>query len=185
MGCCDRSIYYILQRALIKQWKITVEKKVDDQVPGNRALGEIRSTNPKTKLKRSGNRDVDELSNVDYVVTNASSSQFGARLYIFWEWSCDQNDHQGHKSYDETRVQNSRSCVRWIVWQSKFGPLNPNLICWYQERTCWHFDQGSFHAWWVEPSSSFVQHHEFLAVFLQLFSFNWKSRTRCRRDLKK
>ena len=49
----------------------------------NRAPGEIRSTNPKTKLKRSGNRDVDELSNVDHVVTNASSSQFGAQLYIF------------------------------------------------------------------------------------------------------
>ena len=59
------------------------KKKVDDQVQGNRALGEIRSTNPKTKLKRISNRDVDELSNVDHVVTNASSSQFEAQLYIF------------------------------------------------------------------------------------------------------
>ena len=57
------------------------KKKVDDQVQGNRALGEIRSTNPKTKL--ISNRDVDELSNVDHVVTNASSSQFEAQLYIF------------------------------------------------------------------------------------------------------
>ena len=58
-------------------------ERVDDQAPRIRARGEIRSTNPKTKLERSGNRDVDELSNVDHVVTNASSSQFEAQLYSF------------------------------------------------------------------------------------------------------
>ena len=57
--------------------------KVNDQVLGNRARGEIRSTNPKTKLKCSGNRDVDELSNVDHVVPNASSSEFEVHLYTF------------------------------------------------------------------------------------------------------
>ena len=51
-------------------------QKVHDQVLGNRARGEIGSTNPKTKLKRSRIRDVDELSIMDHAVTNASSSQF-------------------------------------------------------------------------------------------------------------
>ena len=37
----------------------------------------------------------------------------------------------------------------------------------------------------MEPSSSFVQHHEFLNVFLQPFSFNLKAKTPCRRELKK
>ena len=27
---------------------------------------------------------------------------------------------------------------------------------------CWHANQREFHAWWVEPSSSFVEYHEFL-----------------------
>ena len=52
------------------------KEKVHDQVSRSRARGEIRSTNANTKSKRSGDRDV------DYVTTNASSSQFEAQLYI-------------------------------------------------------------------------------------------------------
>ena len=59
------------------------KEKVDDQVPRRRAHGEIRSTHPNTKLKRSGTRDVDELSNVDHIDTTASSSHFEAQLHIF------------------------------------------------------------------------------------------------------
>ena len=36
-----------------------------------------------TKFNKKGNRDVDELSNVDYVVTNANSSQSESQLYNF------------------------------------------------------------------------------------------------------
>ena len=61
MGCGDR------------------KDKVVDQVSGTRAPGDIGSTDPKTKSKRSGKRDVDELSNVGHSVTNASSSQFQAQ----------------------------------------------------------------------------------------------------------
>ena len=43
----------------------------------------IQGTSLKTKFKRSGNRDVDELSNVDHVVTSAKPSRFEAQLYIF------------------------------------------------------------------------------------------------------
>ena len=57
--------------------------KIDDQVPGNRARGEIRSKNLQTELKRSGDWDVDEVLNVDYVVTNAISSRREAQLCIF------------------------------------------------------------------------------------------------------
>ena len=62
------------------------KEKVDDQVPRSRARGEVRSTNPNTKSKSIGNRDVDELSNVDHVVTNARSSQSEAQLYIFEDY---------------------------------------------------------------------------------------------------
>ena len=57
------------------------KEKVDDQVPRSRARGEIQSTNH-TKSKRDSNREVDELSNVDHVVTSAKPSQFEAQLYI-------------------------------------------------------------------------------------------------------
>ena len=59
------------------------KEKVDDQVASSRAGGEIQSTNKNIKSRRSGSRDVDELSNVDHVVTNASSSQVEAQLHIF------------------------------------------------------------------------------------------------------
>ena len=55
------------------------KEKVDDQVPRSRARSEIQSTNPNIKSKRSSNRDVVEFSNVNHVVTNASSSQFEAQ----------------------------------------------------------------------------------------------------------
>ena len=51
------------------------KEKVDDQVPRSRARGEIQSTKPNTKSKRHGNREVDELSHVDHVVTSATPSQ--------------------------------------------------------------------------------------------------------------
>ena len=72
---------------------------------------------PNTKLKEE--RDADELSNVDHVVTNASSSQ----LYIF-------EDNQAaikmviKEQKSNVRVQNPQSCVRLVDWQSQLGPLN-------------------------------------------------------------
>ena len=59
------------------------KEKVDDQVPRSRAPGETRSTYPNTKPKRSGNRDAEQLSHVDYVTTNAFSSQCEAQWYVF------------------------------------------------------------------------------------------------------
>ena len=35
------------------------------------------------KMKKKGNQNVDQLSNLDYVTTNATSSQCEAQLYIF------------------------------------------------------------------------------------------------------
>ena len=58
-------------------------RKVDDQVPRSRARSEIRSTNSNTKSKRNSNPEVDELSDVDHVVTSAKLSHFEAQLYIF------------------------------------------------------------------------------------------------------
>ena len=58
------------------------KRKIDDQVPKSRARGDIRSTNSNTKSKRSSNRDVEELSNVDLVATNTNSTQFEAHENI-------------------------------------------------------------------------------------------------------
>ena len=149
------SKYYILQTTPIKQWEITVGQKVDDQVPRSRARSELQSTN--TKLNRHGNRDFEELSQVDHVVTNEKSSQFedhvvksrscdDRRTFFsvqspavhFWKQrSCDQDHHQRQRSDDETRVH--RAVWDWLsdksTWtpKSKSNMLTPrtnSLTCW-------------------------------------------------------
>ena len=52
---------------------------------GNRSRNEIQNkhTNSNTKAKTHGNREVDELSKVDHVVTSAKLSHFEANLFIF------------------------------------------------------------------------------------------------------
>ena len=54
-----------------------------------------------------------------------------------------------------------------LDWLFGSGPHDPNQKFWHQKSTCWHADQREFHAWRVEPSSSFVEHNEFLDVLLQ------------------
>ena len=65
-------------------WDVVIEvlhsSKNTDAPTQQAARNRLRNSN--TKLKRRGNRDVDELSNVDRVVTNASSSRFEAQLCI-------------------------------------------------------------------------------------------------------
>ena len=66
-------------------WDVVMEvllssKKTESptqEAAGNR----LRKSN--TKLKNNGNRYVDEVSNVDYVVTDAISSQGENQLYTF------------------------------------------------------------------------------------------------------
>ena len=127
-GCW--SVTFCCEHAHIKQWEITVEKE--------RYTSKYRETQHAEKsgaqlpkpsccffffLKKNGNRDVDELLNVDHVVTNASSSSqfWSSVVYFRRHWSCDQNDQKRQKSCDETRVQNPQSCVKLVVWQSQFG----------------------------------------------------------------
>ena len=79
--------------------------------------------NINTKL--TGNQNVDQLSDLDHVASNASSSQCDAELYIFGDnRSSDRDDHQMWKSSDETRVQNLQcraffGCSTESTWTQK------------------------------------------------------------------
>ena len=121
--------------------------KVQKQVQGDLVCGDIRSTNSKIKLTRSGDRDVDELSNVDYVVTNANSSQGEFQLYIF-------EDNEAViemiiKGRSPTMrhvyiyIQNTQSCVRLVFGQNQFGPENPNQISRQQDQLAEMLTKGS------------------------------------------
>ena len=66
-------------------WDVVTEvlrSSYSTKTPTNPAAGNF-SRNHKSKPKQKGNRDVDQLSHVDYVTTNANYSQGESQLYIF------------------------------------------------------------------------------------------------------
>ena len=77
---------YIDVRSTHTDLDVMQEKRVVNfPTRGNPSRDENQSkhTNTNSKLKRHGNRDNDELSDVDHVVASAKPSHFEAMLYIF------------------------------------------------------------------------------------------------------
>ena len=67
IGCGDRNVTFTLR----------IQSSPTQEAAENR----LRNSNPKPE--RKGNRDVDELPNVDHVVANASSSQGESQVVHF------------------------------------------------------------------------------------------------------
>ena len=49
-------------------------------------------------------------------------------------------------------------------------------MCWNQKPTRRHVHERTYNTWWMEQSSSFVKHHEFLDVLSQPFPSIWKGK---------
>ena len=100
VGCGDRSVTFFEERTHphIKLRETSCARSPEHKIPT-------------LSVKRRSNLEVDELSNLDHVATNASSSQFEAQLYI-----SEDNEAvikmiiKGQKSY-VTCVQYPQSCV--------------------------------------------------------------------------
>ena len=66
-------------------WDVVIEvlrSSNSTRIPANPAAGNCLR-NHKSKPKQKGNRDVEQLSHVDHVPTNANSSQGESQLYVF------------------------------------------------------------------------------------------------------
>ena len=140
-------------------------------------------TNPNHTQKE--NRDVDQLSIVDFVVTKRKF--FSRRISVVHlrrQWSSAQNDHQRQKSNDETRVKNPQSHVGLMIWQNQFGPQNPNQIRWHREPTRGNVDQRWFYTWWVDHLLRLLNIMNFSMFSCGLF-FRTESRVSCPRELMK
>ena len=62
--------------------------------------------------------------------------QRGSFIVCVWgHRSSDQNDHEGQKSNNETRVKNPQRCSSLVIRQNQFGPQDPNQLCWHQKLT--------------------------------------------------
>ena len=91
------------------------EKNSANEGRAKGAVGDcLRISN--VSVRKEGNQNVDHLSNLDHVPTNANTSQSKAQLYFFEDSEAvDQDDHHRTKSNDETRVQNPQSLVGLVV----------------------------------------------------------------------
>ena len=70
--------YYILVIKVLASMTSTFRHREND-----RAMRFKTNTPTPTPKRRHGNREVDELSKVDHVVTSAKLSHFEAKLFIF------------------------------------------------------------------------------------------------------
>ena len=131
---CDPSL-------LFQQWEFIVE---------NRSIVKCweieRAMKPKAPTPRPNRKDIitEKPMNCQMLVTlsqaqNLRNSNLGF-LFFCGRWSCDQNDHKGHKCCDETRVPNPQSCVGLVGWhksvwtpKSKSNMLTPKNF----SQTCW------------------------------------------------
>ena len=97
--------------------------------------------NHKSKPKPEGNRDVDQLSHVDYVTTNANSSQGESQFDI------SKDNEAVIKMIIKGRSPTMRhvSRIHRVALDCSFDRINldpqdPNQTCWHQEPTSWHVD---------------------------------------------
>ena len=183
---CSRSLIH-------NNWNITVDKQhCKTRKTSPRRL--VRDRRPFHQLKKQ-----DQNTNWKEKVTGwaifkcGQHTLFSRRVSVVHFWRqrcCHEDDYQRTKSNNETRVQNPQSCAWLVVRQNQLGTRDPNQMCWHQKPTCWHANQREFHAWRVEPFSSFVRHDEFLDVLMQpfqqfFFLIRSESRAPCQREVKK
>ena len=173
--------------AFNKQHKKTTwtSSKKNGAVQENHPSHKTKTTTPTSlvpgnKDGERSNRDVDQLSNMDHVLTNTFSSRRVSVVHFWWWRSCDQDDHQRTKSNNDT-------CV---LRQNQLGTKDPNQMCWHQQPTYWHVDQREFHAWRVELSSfvcstMWISRCTLAAISIIFFLIRSGSGVPCQREDKK
>ena len=121
----------------------------------------------KTKTQNVKRRqNVEQLNDVDYILTNTHSSQGESQLCIF-----EDNEVvikmiiKGPSPTMRHVSRTHRVALDWLFDRISLEPKN-----WHQEPTRRHSDQRKHLKRWMESPSSFVQHYEFLDVFLVAIS---------------
>ena len=165
---------------VVDVWNVVIEVSHtpnNTESPTQQAQGNLLR-NSNSKPKRRGNRDVDELSNVDHVVTNANSSQCEYQLHIF------KDNEAVIKMIITSKVERSETCpdpTEWVAldWLFERINLDHKIHVKYVDTKNQLADmltKGSFtRDAWNHILRLCVQHHEPHDVFLQLFLFEQKA----------
>ena len=169
---CARETNVSIGKQHCKTWWTSPRRLVRDKRPFHR-WKQNQNTNRKGKARY--------WAIVKCGLRTLQHTFFWRRVSVVHFWtqrSCHQDEYQRTKSNNETCVPEPTELRLIVVWQNQSGTKDPNQICKHQKSTCRHANQSKFHAWRVEPSSSFVQHHEFLDVLLAAISaiFFWSDR---------
>ena len=93
-------------------------KKTKDQARGDSSRNTTSNKHTQNQTKVPTKHNNLELSDVDYVSSNAKSSVFGAILYIFEDNEAVIKMIKRQKSHNETCIKNPPSCFGLVVWQN-------------------------------------------------------------------
>ena len=152
-------------------------KKSTGRVQGNLSRDTPSKKPSHNQTKTPTQHDSLELSNVDYVSSNAKSSQFGAMLYIFEDNEAVIKMIIKGRSPTMRRVSRThRVVLDWLFYRINLDP-KIQIKCRHQAPTRRHTGKGQFHTCWVEQSSPFVSHQPFQLCLLlsefQLHQLSW------------
>ena len=118
-------------------------KKTKDQVRGDSSRSTTSNKHTKHQTKTPIRHDSLELSNVEYVSSNATSSQSGATPYIFEDNEAVIKLITKGRSPTMRHVSRTHRVARvWLFDRINLDPQNPSQICRHQTPTRRHIDEG-------------------------------------------
>ena len=109
----------------------------------------------KSSTRKKIHRTIDDLNNVDFISSSVNSSRREALLCIF----------EDNEAVIKMIIKGRGLTVRHVSWTRRIGCLTESI--WIprftssmstSKRIRRHTDKGQSHTWWVEPSSTVVQH---------------------------
>ena len=109
-------------------------------------------------------------TNIDHEPPNGTHSGPSAMLYVFEDNEAVIKMIIVSRSPTMRHVSRThRVALDWLFDRINLDHPDSNSFHWHQTSTRRHFDQSKFHTWWMEQSSSFVQHQPF-----QLHLLRWE-----------
>ena len=183
VGCARNKHQYPTVLQNLKSFRCMLDCEWMDYLPSTFQTWKLKCCVQQTTLQDRADQPKETCARQETIPsTNQDQSTNWKKQTRCWSIViCGLRTHQ--QTFFSRRVSTFlKTTKHWSKWSSRAEvqrwdtcpePTELRLIgCstdWHQKSTCWHANQKEFHAWRVEPSSSFVQYHEFLDVLLQPF----------------
>ena len=127
-------LYHLLHHEA--RWKPDMKVKYlwasglsSSQERGDKFMNKREACSPPHTIhkRKQSQRVINDLDNVDFIPSNVHSSRKeGFVVYLWRQWSCNQDDLKGRSPTMRTFFQNPQSCSWLVIRSNQFGSKNPN-----------------------------------------------------------